>query len=117
MAEQSMIDALEGELNKKRDEVTALEQALAVLKGGNLSPRELVFVPKSQEFQHIGATEAAKRLIKEFGPMDTRRLADLMLDRGLKTRSKNFIATVYATLEQNKKDFKRIDGDWTLVED
>ena len=118
MADSPVIEMMEAELAKKKDEVVALEQALSVLRGNTITARELMYLPKSREFEHIGTTEAAKRLIKEQGPLGTRAIADLALDRGIKTRSKNYVATVYATLEQNGSAFTRNkDGNWMLVEE
>lgn len=115
MADSPVIEMMEQELTKKKDEVMALEQALAVLRG-NTTARELMYLPKSREFEHLGTTEAVKRLLREFGPKSTRELAELALDRGIKTRSKNYTATVYATLEQNASAFKRNEaGQWELV--
>ena len=115
MAEATLIEQMEAELAKRKDDIISLEHAIAVLKG-NASNRELMNVPQSMEFQHLGTTEAVKRLLKEFGPLGTRDLADKMQDRGIKTRSKNFVATVYATLEQNKSFKRSKDGLWEFHE-
>jgi hypothetical protein len=55
--------------------------------------------------------------LREAGtPRTTREIADALLERGIKTNSKNYIATVYATLN-NSEAFKRTnDGTWELVE-
>lgn len=112
-----LIEMMEKELERKREEVVALEQSLSVLKGDKITHRDLQLLPKSREFEHTGITEATKQLLREKGPMSTRDLADTMLDRGIKTRSKNYVATVYATLE-NSSAFKRTkDGNWELVEE
>jgi hypothetical protein len=71
----------------------------------------------SQDFADLGITVAAKRYLKEVGePRSTREIADALGKRGVKTNSKNYIATVYATLH-NSSAFKRTnDGTWELAE-
>jgi hypothetical protein len=110
------IEMLEKELARKRDEVMALEQALSVLKGDNISAIAIAGLPKTREFEHLGIVEATTTLLREIGPTDTRTISERLLDRGIRTRSKNFTATVYATLD-NAKQFKRKDNVWHLVEE
>jgi hypothetical protein len=103
-----LIDGLERELARKRAEVEALEHAIAVLRGEGKS------VPRSREFAGYGITEAAEKLLKEIGPASTRTIADTLLDRGIRTRSKNFVATVFSTLD-NSSLFRRRGNQWELV--
>jgi hypothetical protein len=116
MPSTEMIDQLQAEVMRKRQELTQLEQALALLKGEALlvTPSGAM-LPKS-DFSGLRITEAAKRFIAEMGaPQDTAAIADALTKRGLETKSKNFTATVYATLD-NSSAFKRVDGKWQYVE-
>jgi hypothetical protein len=112
------LDMLEQDREQKRRELAALEQAIALLRG------EVVLVadsrtrlPSSSEFKGLGIVDAAQRLIKEMGePQTTREIADGLLNRGLETRSKNFVATVYATLENSKGIKRTSDNRWDSTE-
>jgi hypothetical protein len=44
-----------------------------------------------------------------------RQIADELIRRGIQTKAKNWIATVYATLD-NAKEFNRKDAKWELQE-
>jgi hypothetical protein len=118
MADVATIEAIEQEISRKRNELMALEQALSVLKGDNINAIALGNLPKTREFEHLGIVEATTHLLKELGPLDTRTISDKLMDRGLRTRSKNFVATVYATLDNSPK-FKRDKKSslWELVEE
>lgn len=72
-------------------------------------------LPQSFEYQGLGIVDAAKRWLTEVGePRSTREIADALQERGLVTRSKNFTATVYATLT-NSGDVKRTsEGTWDV---
>lgn len=86
-----------------------LEAALAALErqGGDLpAPR--------QDFYRMGIVEAASHLLAETGrPMSTREIADTIRARGVVTKSKNYIPTVYATLA-NSEQFAREGNNWVL---
>jgi hypothetical protein len=65
----------------------------------------------------LGITDATIRWLREVGePKNTRQIADELKRRGIQTRSKNWIATVYATLA-NAKEFMRKDDKWELQTD
>lgn len=65
----------------------------------------------------MGITDATIRWLREVGePKNTRQIADELKRRGIQTRSKNWIATVYATLD-NAKEFKRKNKMWELQVD
>lgn len=115
--ESQAIDTLKRELAQKRAEATALEQAIAVLTGsailiadsnGNL--------PQTNDFEGLGIVGAAKRFIKETGgtAKSTREIADTILRRGVETKSKNFVATVYSTLDNSKEFTRTPDGNWQI---
>ena len=106
-AEAKLVD-----LRKTEAEVEGLRIAIAVMQGDPVPQ-----VGKRTDFQDFGVTAAAKKFLREAGePQDTRTIAEALIERGLKTTSKNFIATVYATL-RNGKMFKRTkDNRWQLLE-
>ena len=71
-------------------------------------------VPVRQDFKHMGILEATARLMEETQrPMTTREIADGIRARGVVSRSKSFIPTVYATLT-NSPMFDRVGGQWAL---
>ena len=104
------------ELGKVQQKVEGLRMAIAAMQGEPVVPPQQD--GKAREFEDLGVTGAAKRFLREMGePQDTRSIADALLNRGLRTNSKNFIATVYATLN-NGRMFKRTkDGRWKLEEE
>ena len=100
------VESLERARQSKLAELRAIEAALASLSSQSGA--------MSLEYAGLGITEAAKRWLTEVGePRSTKDIADTLLSRGVKTKSKRFVPTVYATLH-NSTDFLR-DGDvWTL---
>ncbi len=70
-------------------------------------------VRTQSEFEGMGITEATERLIKEKGPLSTAELSKEMLARGLRTKSKRLVPTVYATLTNSVK-FVRQGDKWDL---
>ena len=107
------IEALNRAREAKLAELQSIEQALAVL-GVSLAggPKGR---PATRDFEDLGITTATKRYLAEVRePRSTRDIADALRDRGVQTRSKNYIATVYATL-RNSSAFQRTkDGTWEL---
>jgi hypothetical protein len=103
----------EADATKRQAEIMALRQAIAILEGS--TPDELPRL-RSTEYEDLGITAATKRFLREVGePQDTRSIADALRARGLKSESKNFIATLYATLNNGKQWFERTtDGRWAL---
>lgn len=71
-------------------------------------------MPRRQDYAGLGIVEAAKRWLTEVGKsMPTGDIARELLARGVKTKSKRYVPTVYATLAKSE-DFVR-DGDvWDL---
>ena len=112
-----MLDQLREALSQKEREAQSLRTAIAALSGADLATA-MSGVGQRTDYQDLGVTAAAKKFLREMGePQDTRAIADALLSRGLKTHSKNFIATVYATLN-NGKVFKRTkDARWQLVDE
>lgn len=79
------------------------------------------FLPRRKDYEGLGITEAAKRFLSEIGEEKTTpEIAKALLERGLKTRSKRLVPTVFATLN-NSKDFKRNgsgrSATWALKKD
>jgi hypothetical protein len=104
-SQMSIVENLRAEIERREDELNALRRALGVLEGSNTNG----------EFAGRGIPEAAADVIREIGPQTTRNLAETLLQRGIKTRSKNFPATVNATLA-NSGEFVRAGKRWCLVE-
>ena len=114
--ENEALRLLEGELAVKERDVDQLRQVVEQLRERVLgqSPERPA---SSEEFARVGVTEAARRVLREAGePMSTRALCDGLRARGLRSRSKNLEANVYATLKNNRT-FERVDGvAWKLKE-
>ncbi len=110
-----MVEELKGALAEHEKAAQSLRAAIAALSGEDVATA-MSGVRQRTDYQDLGVTAAAKKFLREMGePQDTRAIADALLSRGLKTHSKNFIATVYATLN-NGKVFKRTkDARWQLV--
>ncbi len=110
------LDALERVIQAKRDELAAYERSLALMRQSSPNPEALP-PPRTNEWEKVGITEAAQRWLTEVnGPRGTREIADAIRDRGVRTQSRNYTATVYATLTNAKTKFKRVDGMWALVQ-
>lgn len=64
----------------------------------------------------VGIAEGTEILLREKGKLDTREIADLLKARGVRTKSQNFIPTVYATLRESPR-FVRLQGErkWDLA--
>src|SRR4051812_40540765 len=102
------INALKSELVKKREslqkqrqETQALEQAIALLEGNALLLVDANDTVPTSEFTGLSIVDAAKRLMKQLGPLDTPTIAKELKARGLESTSKNWLATVYATLDNS----------------
>jgi hypothetical protein len=110
---QAAIEALQRARETKLAELDAIDRALAAL-GAPVSGS--VERQVGRDFEHLGIVEATKRYLSEKGePRTTREIAEALLARGVQTKSKKYVATVYATLDNAKKDFRRKDGKWELV--
>lgn len=103
MAIETTADQLKGELLQRRaallDELERVNAGLAAIDGlRGVGTVNLV----GDNWGHLGIVESAKRLLKETGqPMTTRELAEEMVRRGVKTKSKRFSATVYVVLRES----------------
>ena len=107
------IEALQRARETKLAELKAIERALEALgvTTGSGPP------DAEAEFEHLGIVSATKRyLSEEDGPRTTREIANALQTRGLKTKSKNFVATVYATLDKASNIRRTNDGRWELRE-
>lgn len=113
---QNLQEARSQQLAKVEEEQTKLarlEQALEQLQHTVLvvDPAHL---PRRKDFEGLGIVEAAKRWLHEVGSaQQTGDIAKELLSRGVKTKARRFVPTVYATLAKSD-DFIR-DGDvWDL---
>lgn len=71
-----------------------------------------------QDFTGLGIVDAATRLVlEESRSLSTTEIADGIAARGVTTKSKKYVATVYATLD-NSPRFRRVgtgrSGRWAL---
>jgi hypothetical protein len=107
----SLVAELRRELANKEAEADALRRAVEVLEGRRAPEGETL---KALSFEGLGIVDAAKRFIVETGgtPRATREIADALLSRGVATKSKNFVATVYSTLDNSKRFVRTADGNW-----
>lgn len=106
------IEALERAIQSRKIELTNMERSLAQLKG---SAPDFTTTPKTTEWEGLGITEAAEKWLAEVGGgKQTREIADAIRDRGVRTTSRNYTATVYATLANATSKFTRKDGLWSL---
>ena len=108
---KAAIEALQRARDTKLAELQAIERALEAL---GMPPVSRTPGRSGAEFEDLGIVSATKRYLSEVGPRDTREIAETLQVRGVKTKSKNFVATVYATLT-NSTSFRRTDGKWELV--
>lgn len=117
MDSKVMLEQLRDALGEAEKKAQSLRTAIAALSGEDIASA-MSGVGQRTDYQDLGVTAAAKKFLRETGePQDTRAIADALLSRGLRTHSRNFVATVYATLN-NGKMFKRTkDNRWQLVED
>jgi len=73
-------------------------------------------VPEGPSLEGKNLLEAAEAVLKEQGPRTTRELAQTLLARGIRTNSKNFVATMYASLKVSDR-FVRSGATWALAEE
>lgn len=121
MPSDDSFDTALAALKQARDEqaaVVAREQARLAQLEAALSALERqdgdLPAPPRQDFHRMGILEATSLLLQETGrPMSTREIADTIRARGVVTKSKNYIPTVYATLA-NSEQFAREGNNWVL---
>jgi hypothetical protein len=111
MPSVEVLNQLKAELAVLKRQVAALEQAIAVFEGSALPGQ-------AKDFRGLGIVEATKRYLEEARePKSTSEITKALLARGLETKSKKFVATVYSTLD-NSKQFQRSGdgrkGRWAL---
>lgn len=63
----------------------------------------------------LGISEATEKLLVEKGPLDTGTIAKILLERGITTKSKTFVPTVYATLRESKRFVRLPSRTWDVV--
>lgn len=64
-------------------------------------------------FANVSLGDAAQALLTENGSLPTRELAELMLRGGVKTKARNFVATLYSLLHKDGR-FVLVDRRWEL---
>lgn len=107
-AAQKQFESTQLKLGQLDQAIARLQETILVVDKDQL--------PRRQEYAGLGIVEAAQRWLKEVGEaQDTKAIADALLSRGVKTRSKRYVPTVYATLT-NSKAFKRVGDKWELKE-
>lgn len=107
------IIALESAIQTREVELERMKKSLEHLRG---STPTYASAPKTLEWKDLGITEAAYRWLLEVGePRATREIAEAIRDRGVQTTSRNYTATVYATLTNARTKFIRQDGLWAAI--
>lgn len=110
---KAAIEALERARHAKLAELQAIEQALEALRAPKEGRSQLR--PRIRDFEDLGITAAARRYLREERePRTTREIANALVAGGLKTTSKNWIATVYATLRNGRMFRRTSDDKWEL---
>jgi hypothetical protein len=121
-----MIEELKKDLVEKKAlaataaaEAKRLEQILALMAGETILIGDDPL--KADDFKGLGIVDAAKRFLKEAGePKTTNEIAEELLRRGLETKSKRWVPTLYSTLDNASSEVKRIGhgrkGKWALKE-
>ena len=108
------LGALERLRESKLRELKAVERAIQQLADTMTAdyPRD---EPESLEYRNLRITDAARHWLAHSGtPQSTREIAEGLLSRGLTTRSRNFVSTVYATLAHAEGIQRTTDGRWAL---
>jgi hypothetical protein len=108
----TLVEDLKHQIEARERELLQMREALAALQGVSG-----VTGPASREYSDLGIVEASRRFLTEVGkPMNSRELADALTTRGLRSKSRNVVATVYATLKNATKEFRRNErGEWELT--
>lgn len=65
-------------------------------------------------FKDLTYGEAAQQLLTKHGPMPTRDLAQAMLEGGIRTKSRNFVASLYSLLYKDGRFRLGEDRKWHL---
>ena len=79
-------------------EAAAIDKAIRDLQG-SLTATAQGHIPVSNEYMGLGIVDATKRYLAEVGEgQTTSQIAEALLARGIQTNSKNFTATVHATI-------------------
>lgn len=114
---EEAIASLERVLETKLQEAEQIRAAVASLKGMVVVLPAGSQAPDAKDYAGMGLVEAARVFLASTNnkPVTTRELADALTSKGWRTKSRNVTATIYATLTNAKKDFRRNDqGEWEL---
>lgn len=109
-AQLAQLDESRATLERLRDQLSGA----LYTEGAHPSPAAM------QSWHMLSITDGTEKLIQELGPLDTREIADQLTRRGIRTKSVNFIPTVYASLRESPR-FVRLAteengrGKWALA--
>ena len=107
------LGALQRLRHSKLRELQAVEQAIRHL--ADVMPMDRSDETESLEYRNVSIVEAARHWVEHVGaPQSTREIAEALMARGITTRSRNFVSTVYATLTHAGQFTRTSDGRWTL---
>lgn len=111
-------DAASLKVARAQAELNQITQALKALEKDIVVNTDDV---RAQDFAGLGIVKATWRFLKEANTeKTTNEIAEELKARGVVSKSKNFIPTVYATLRNAKKDFVRKEqgreGTWALTD-
>ncbi len=110
------IGALERLKNSRLREVRAIDNAIRHLTTA-MPVHYPEAAPASLEYRNVSIIDAAKHWVSQAGsPQLTREIAEALVSRGITTRSRNFVSTVYATLAHAEEFQRTHDGRWMLRE-
>lgn len=110
---RAALEALHRQREVKLKEVAKIESAIENMKeiiGLVDGPQE----PESQEYAGMSIGDAAALVIAD-QPRTTREIAEALLNRGVKTTSKNFTMTVYTVLRESKRFRRTNAATWELA--
>lgn len=107
LAQQQIVDAEQAKLAQFDQAIAQLQHTILVV-----DPEHM---PKRNDYQFMGITEAVKRWLTEVGEARTNRdIAEELLARGIKTKSADFSKTVRSTLHNSDAFIRTDDGKWQL---
>jgi hypothetical protein len=123
---QKRVAALRARAQKLERKLSDVRAELALLEGGRREPRRPARTARPAEPAARRAAPRRKRtgpsirlraveLLKSRGPLPAKDIARAILQGGYKTRSKQFLITVYGILHRSKEFKKQADGRFALA--
>jgi hypothetical protein len=99
---------------RERQLLTLIENVERLLGQGEVAP---VIDPENPKpFASMTYGDAAQQLLADHGPLPTRDLAELLLRGGARTKARNFVATIYSSLQKDGR-FRLVSRRWHLKGD